>query len=189
MEGYDRKNAKAFKNIMVSEPLVFILEVDEKYQKYVYDYNSEIKYIFKKTYNPYLENTQSFYYDIDSLGIDKDSLLRVLNRGFISNRADSVFVESIKNININAEKLLLLEIDGFYKTKELVNWEGTKSVLWAIFTLGTYVPIYPEYGTALYAVMIDLKNNKVVYKENYRFRDDPRVVETIENIVKKTLLN
>lgn len=189
MEGYDKKDAKTFKNIIVSEPLVFIVEVDEKYQKYVYDYDTEIKKIFKDTYKPYLDSTQSFYYESDALQINKDSILKVINKGFNSNKVDSFFVESIKNINANGEKLLLLEIDGFYKTKKLVNWEGTKTLLWAIFTLGTYVPIYPEYGTTVYAVMIDLKTSKVVYKENYRIRDDPRIAKTIENIITKTLLN
>lgn len=187
MNKYERKEVKQFKNILVMEPIVYIQELDDKYQKRIYDYDSEIKDIFKKTYQPHLESIQSNYLDLDSTKYDQAVLINLLIEGFKKDIIDSSLTSALRNNNKGSDKILILEIDGWFKSKELVKWEGTKTVLWAICTLGTYVPIYYEHTTSMSAVMIDLSNNKVIYKENYRMIDDPRLKETIEKLIRKTI--
>ncbi len=187
MEGYDSKTVKSFKNIAVIEPTFILVEVDEDYKKEIYDYDTEIKEVFKESFASYVKNSDSKYFTIDSTSVNAETVFELISKCYGIDMADSSLIEKILPNRDGTNKLLLSHVSGWYKTDELVNWESTKSLLYGIFTLGTYIPVYREYALTNYMVMIDLINYKVVYKDKREIYDDMRVKEQLSNIIKRAL--
>lgn len=185
MAGYDRQKVRTFNNIMIIEPTFSLVEIDEQYRKAIYDYETETKEIFRREFQPYVNATHSMYLSVDSLPIKKDTLLWLLAMGFQNKHVDSVLVNQILPEKKHATKLLISHMSGFYKTPKLVKWENTKTILWAVFTLGMYYPIYFEYVTTYDMVMIDLDSYQVVFKESRRDLEDMRQKETVAAIIQK----
>jgi hypothetical protein len=114
-------------------------------------------------------------------------LISLLEKAFKQQAIDSLKADILKRQNNSSKFFLITYLNGWYKTRSLVNWESTKSVLYAIFTLGTYIPIYYEYGITLYSAMLDLTTNQVVYKERISIFKDPKAYGTLSELVNKSI--
>lgn len=185
--GYSEKDLRGFENIGVFQPVISITEIGKKHRKSIYEYNNEIANHFKTIISPMLSSSNSEFIFVDSTEIQEEMLISLLEKAFKQQAIDSLKADILKRQNNSSKFFLITYLNGWYKTRSLVNWESTKSVLYAIFTLGTYIPIYYEYGITLYSAMLDLTTNQVVYKERISIFKDPKAYGTLSELVNKSI--
>lgn len=185
--GYSKSRIKPYKNITFLEPMVSLTRHSFGPDSIISNYDDPIKSFYKKQSTRSTEPTESKYLSLDSLGISKDSIVRIINLALRDSLTRTPLLEQIKAKVAPSDKLFIVCLNGWYKDREVERASNLWAGLVMVLSLGMVVPHYPTGCSSLYSAMIDLNTFKVIYTEHLYLEKDLRDRETPRELADKSI--
>lgn len=185
-KSYSEAEVRAFRQIAVLEPISSLVEIGKKERREIFTETKRVSSQFHDEIETSLRLSDSRYFRLSELGITKDTVVHYLDLAFSADSVPRLRNDTTLGLG-ESKKLLITYFAGWYKDDALRRWENTKTILWAIFSLGQYYVVYYPAGVNFYSVLIDLENGRVVYRDRRLVYVDLRDPKTVMNLTRKSI--